>query len=334
LSTPLRVLIVDDQEDDAMLMLRELRRANYDPTYERVDTAEAMSAVLEKGGWELVLCDHGMPKFNSFSALKLLHEKGLDLPFIIVSGSIGEDMAVAAMKSGAHDFVLKGNLVRLGAAVERELREVEVRRAYKKAEEEERRLHQELEEAYRQLDRRVREITASIMFTDLEGSTELLRILGDEENQVLLQTHNTIIRQQVAKHGGLEVKTMGDGFMVVFYSIRRAAACAVDIQRSLYAFNQQNPDRLLKVRIGINVGETIKEEEDYFGSAVVLAARIMAQASGGQILVSDLVRKLVGDTSSFQYVDCGWRELKGFAEEEHLYEVDWRGPVARTDTHP
>jgi class 3 adenylate cyclase len=327
LSIPLRVLVVDDQEDDAMLMLRELRRANYDPVYQRVDTEETLSAALKKGGWEVVLCDHGMPHLNSFRALRLLHESGLDLPFIIVSGSIGEDVAVAAMKSGAHDYVLKGNLARLGAAVERELREVEVRRARKKAEEVERRLHRELEELYLQLERRVRELTASIMFTDLQGSTELLKLLGDEEYQVLLQTHNSIIRQQVVNYGGLEVKTMGDGFMVVFYSTRRAVTCALDIQRDLQDFNQRNPDRQLKVRIGINVGETIKEEEDYFGSAVVLAARIMAEASGGQILVSDLVRKVAGSMSNFQYIDYGCRKLKGFAEEEHLYEVDWRASI-------
>lgn len=324
MSTPLRVLIVEDQEDDAGLMLRELRRANYDPAYQRVDTEEAMSGALEKGGWELVLCDHAMPHFNSLGALKLLHEKGLDLPFIIVSGSIGEDVAVAAMKSGAHDYILKGNLARLGAAVERELREAEVRRAQKKAGQEERRLQRELEELYRQLERRVRELTASIMFTDLQGSTELLTVLGDEENQVLLENHNRIIRHQVANYGGLEVKTMGDGFMVVFYSARRAVACGVDIQWSLQEFNQHNLDRQLRVRIGINVGETIKEGEDYFGSAVVLAARIMAEASGGQILVSDLVRKVAGSMSNFQCIDHGFRKLKGFTEEEHLYEVDWR----------
>jgi class 3 adenylate cyclase len=265
-----------------------------------------------------------MPNFNSFRALNLLHEKGLDLPFIIVSGSIGEDVAVAAMKSGVHDYILKGNLARLGAAVEREVREAEVRRARNKAEEEERRLHRELEELYRQLERRVRETTASIMFTDLEGSTELLTLLGDEENQVLLENHNNIVRQQVVNYGGLEVKTMGDGFMVAFYSTRRAVACAVNIQRSLEEFNQQNPDRQLKVRIGINVGETIKEGEDYFGSAVVIAARIMAEASGRQILVSDFVRRLAASSSNVNYLDYGWKKLRGFAEEEHLYEVDWR----------
>jgi DNA-binding NtrC family response regulator len=160
LSTPLRVLIVDDQEDDALLVLRELRRANYDPTYEWVYTEEAMSEALERGGWEIVLCDHGMPKFNSLRALQVLREKGLDLPFIIVSGTIGEDIAVAAMKAGAGDYVMKGNLVRLNPAVERELREAEVRRARRKAEDGELRLHRELEEKHRQLEQRITELTA------------------------------------------------------------------------------------------------------------------------------------------------------------------------------
>ena len=166
--------------------------------------------------------------------------------------------------------------------------------------------------------------TVSIMFTDLEGSTELLTRLGDEENQELLRTHNNIIRQHLADHAGYEVKSMGDGFMIVFSSARRAIACAVDIQRSLHEFNQNHADRQLKVRAGLNVGETIKEEEDFFGTAVVLAARIMARASGEQILVSELLRKLAGSASGFQYIDYGWQQLKGFSDEEHLYEVDWR----------
>ena len=166
--------------------------------------------------------------------------------------------------------------------------------------------------------------TVSIMFTDLEGSTELLTSLGDEENQALLRTHNSMIREQVAEHGGLEVKAMGDGFMIVFSSSRKAVACAVGVQQKLREFSEQHAGRQLKVRIGINVGETIKEEEDFFGSAVVLAARIMDRAHGEQILVSDLFRKLVGTTYGFQYLEYGWEQLKGFAEEEDLYEVDWR----------
>ena len=326
MSTPLRVLIVEDQEDDAALMLRELRRSQFDPVSERVETEQEMRAALEEGGWEVVLCDHGLPRFNSLQALKLLHETGLDLPFIIVSGSIGEDLAVAAMKSGAHDYILKGNLARLGPAVERELREAEGRQARRNAEDQQQNLLKELEQAYTQLERRVREITASIMFTDLEDSTQLLTRLGDEENQSLLAVHSRIIRQQLDNHGGQEVKTTGDGFMIAFYSARKAVSCAVEIQKELEEFNRQNPDRQLNVRIGVNLGEVIKEEDDYFGTTVVVAARIMNEAAGGQILVSDLLRKVASGhaNTEHEYSDLGWRTLKGFDDEEHIFEVVWR----------
>ncbi|MCH7737911.1 MAG: adenylate/guanylate cyclase domain-containing response regulator [Chloroflexi bacterium] len=326
MSTPLRVLIVEDQEDDVSLMLRELRRAQFEPEYERVETEEELSAALEKGGWDIVLSDHGLPRFNSLQALRMLHESGLDLPFIIVSGSIGEDLAVAAMKSGAHDYIMKNNLARLGPAVEREMREAETRRAGKAAEESKQRLVRELEQAYTLLERRVREITASIMFTDLEDSTQMLTRLGDEENQTLLASHGKIIRQQLDKFGGQEVKTTGDGFMIAFYSARKAVSCAVGIQRELQEFNRENPDRQLKVRIGLNLGEVIKEEDDYFGSAVVVAARIMDESAGGQILVSDLLRQVADgpSNSEHKYLDFGRRTLKGFEEEEQIFEVLWQ----------
>lgn len=160
MSTPVRVLIVDDREDHALLMVRELRRANFEPTFERVFTEQAMSDELGNRDWDVVLCDHTMPEFDSFAALKLLHENGLDLPFIIVSGTIGEDVAVAAMKSGAHDFILKRNLTRLGAAVERELREAQVRRKNREATEQGQVLHQELEDSNRQAELLQREPAA------------------------------------------------------------------------------------------------------------------------------------------------------------------------------
>ncbi len=132
----LRVLIVEDFEDDALLLLRELRNGGYSPDFERVDTHEAMSAALEHRTWDVVLCDHSMPKFSSTAALQLLRDSGFpDLPFIIVSGRIGEDAAVAAMKSGAQDYIMKDNLTRLNSAIERELREAEGRRERRRAEE-------------------------------------------------------------------------------------------------------------------------------------------------------------------------------------------------------
>src|SRR5712692_85455 len=123
MKTPLRVLIVEDCEDDAELLLHELRRGGYDPLFERVETAQAMGAALARQEWDIVIADYSLPQFSGLAALTLVQERGLDLPFIIVSGAIGEDTAVAAMKAGAHDYLLKGKLARLVPAIERELRE-------------------------------------------------------------------------------------------------------------------------------------------------------------------------------------------------------------------
>jgi two-component system cell cycle sensor histidine kinase/response regulator CckA len=134
MDAPLRVLIVEDSEDDALLIERELRRTGYEPVVERVDTAQAFSAALTKQTWAAVVAGYSMPNFDGLTALTLLQEHGLDLPFILVSGTAGEDTAVAAIRAGAHDYVLKDNLARLGPAIRRELREAEGRRARKQAE--------------------------------------------------------------------------------------------------------------------------------------------------------------------------------------------------------
>jgi two-component system, NarL family, sensor histidine kinase UhpB len=132
----LKVLLVEDSEDDALLLVRMLRRGGYDPAWERVDTAAAMEAALDGRSWDLIISDHSMPAFSSLAALGLLRSKGfVDLPFIIVSGRIGEDAAVSAMKAGAHDYLMKDNLARLNSAIERELRDAEVRRERRRAEE-------------------------------------------------------------------------------------------------------------------------------------------------------------------------------------------------------
>ena len=125
---PLRLLLVEDSEDDAMLLLAYLERGGYEPVSERVDTETAMSAALSRLRWDLVISDFTMPQFSATAALSLLQKTGNDLPFIIVSGSIGEDTAVAAMKAGAHDYIMKNNLSRLVPAIERELREAGMRR--------------------------------------------------------------------------------------------------------------------------------------------------------------------------------------------------------------
>jgi len=127
MTTLLRVLIVDDSEDDASLIIRKLRSGDYDPKGERVDTSEAMKNALERQEWDVILCDYKMPRFSASAALKLTQEKNIDIPFIIVSGAIVEEAAVSSMKSGAHDYVMKDNLAKLGVTIDRAIREVTIR---------------------------------------------------------------------------------------------------------------------------------------------------------------------------------------------------------------
>ncbi len=134
MKTPLRVLVVEDSEFDARMLVTVLRKGGYEPVSERVETAEAMGAALDAKPWDIVLADYNLPEFSAPAALQLLQGKKLDLPFIIISGGIGEDIAVAAMKAGAHDYLMKGNLARLVPAVERELREAAHRTARRSAE--------------------------------------------------------------------------------------------------------------------------------------------------------------------------------------------------------
>jgi signal transduction histidine kinase len=131
MSVALRVLIVEDSEDDTALLLRELQRGGYDVSYERVDSLNAMNSALSRQEWDIVISDHSMPHFSGTNALNLLRTKGPEVPFIFVSGTMGEEAAVDALKDGAQDYVMKGNLKRLVPAVQRELREVEQRRERK-----------------------------------------------------------------------------------------------------------------------------------------------------------------------------------------------------------
>src|SRR5438132_10753211 len=133
IKVPLRVLIVEDSEFDAQMMVSILRKGGYDVSFERVETADALRKALHDRAWDMILADYNLPDFDAPAALRILQESGLDLPFIIVSGGIGEDIAVEAMKAGAHDYLMKGNLNRLVPAVERELREAANRASQREA---------------------------------------------------------------------------------------------------------------------------------------------------------------------------------------------------------
>jgi PAS domain S-box-containing protein len=130
----LRVLIVEDSEDDAQLIVREIKRSGSSVEFERVDTQTAMEEALAHNSWDIILSDYSMPEFSAMVALRTLKASGLDIPFLVVSGTIGEETAVAALKAGAHDFIVKGKLARLIPAIERELRDAETRHSHRETE--------------------------------------------------------------------------------------------------------------------------------------------------------------------------------------------------------
>src|SRR5512135_846018 len=132
----LHVLTVEDSEDDTFLLIRQLKQGGYDPTYERVETSRDLVESLDRQPWDIVISDYAMPHFGGLDALRIVKERRPDLPFILVSGTIGEDTAVAAMRAGAQDYIMKSNLKRLAPAVERELAEAQVRTARRAAEDE------------------------------------------------------------------------------------------------------------------------------------------------------------------------------------------------------
>ena len=187
----LRVLMIEDSEEDALLLLRELRRGGYEPEFERVETAETMRPALLEKQWDILISDYMLPNFNGLAALDLFRESGLDLPFIIVSGNIGEDIAVGAMKAGAHDYILKDNLARLVPAVEREIREAAVRRERRLAEG---RLR-ESEERYKSLfDHSIDGILlASPDGSVLAANPGACRILGRTEGELLKVRRETLV---------------------------------------------------------------------------------------------------------------------------------------------
>ena len=165
--------------------------------------------------------------------------------------------------------------------------------------------------------------TVTLLFTDLVGSTELLAKLGEDGAERLRRDHFGLLRDVALGHAGQEVKSLGDGLMVAFGSSVDAAGCAIGIQQAVAGYNRRTGSDLMRVRVGLNVGEPSRDEDDYFGTPVVIAKRLCDRAEGGQILASELVRMLIGGRGGFTFRPVGDLELKGLAQPVASCEIAW-----------
>jgi len=163
--------------------------------------------------------------------------------------------------------------------------------------------------------------TVTIMFTDVEESTRLLSTRGFTESHEIMKAYETVIDEKISDHAGRRIKGLGDGYMISFGSVRHGVECALDIQQAIAEYSKQNPERQLKIRIGLNTGEVVEEAGDIFGAAVNVAARVAGKARGGEILVSEVVRQLVGPVSEIKFDYRGRYKLKGFPDRWRLHQV-------------
>ena len=284
---PLRALMVEDSAADTELLLRVLRLEGYEVSHQRVDTPDEMRAALAQGGWDLVLSDYSMPRFTVHGALAILRESGVDIPFIVLSGSVGEESAVGAMRAGAHDFFLKDRLARLGSAIERELREAEVRR--------ERRIGRErLEESEQQLRIAVR------------ARDEFLAIASHELRTPLtsLELQVTSFRRLVASHPHASVSD--EKIQSKCESIARQIDRLTVLVNNLLDVARITSNRLELSREQIDLAEIVRdvlaraqEGLQRSGSRVALAAAVPVVGCWDRLRVDTIVVNLVSNAVKF-----------------------------------
>jgi class 3 adenylate cyclase len=163
----------------------------------------------------------------------------------------------------------------------------------------------------------------TLMFSDVEGFTEMTERLGDHAAHRVIQAHNAIVREQLRVHGGVELELQGDGFLLAFTDALAGLRCAIAIEKALAAYSAAHPKQPVRVRIGLHTGEAIQEAEGFFGKTVILAARIASQARGGEIVVSTVVREIAEHVGGIAFGECREAQLKGLAGTYSLHPVTW-----------
>lgn len=313
----IRVLLADDHAvvRHGLRVFLDLKK-DIDVVGEAADGGEAVEQAKTLRP-DVVLMDLVMPGLDGIEATRSVREVSPESQVLVLTSFADDDKVFPALRAGAAGYLMKDTKPEQLAEAIRTVHRGEPLLHPDVT----RRLMLELSQA-----RRVPEGTVTILFTDIAGSTAIVERLGDEEARALFREHDRLLREVLAKHGGLEVKHQGDGLMVAFSSARRALLCAVEIQRAIADRNRDHAENVLLVRIGLNTGEAIAEDGDYFGEAVILAARVADKAGGGEILVSELTKALAG-ASKMRFVNRGEHVLKGLPGSHRLFGVAWEeGP--------
>ncbi len=269
MATSLHVLIIEDSKDDTDLLLHALKKGGFEVLYEQVDSGSGMEMALAREKWDIVIADHNLPHFSAFKALDLLKENGYDIPFFIVSGTIDENLAVEAMKAGAQDYVMKDNLTRLSPAIERELREVEVRRNRKLAEATvEHQAHYDfltnlpnrttfrdrLTVALAQTGRNRKML--AVLFVDLDRFKTIVDTLGHTSGDKVLRGVAERLQASL-EEGDTLARLGGDEFVILLPQINRADRAVRVAQRVLEAMKPPFHFDTHELHITLSIGITL-----------------------------------------------------------------------------
>ena len=334
---PIKVMIVDDHE-----MVRLGLRAALEPE-EDIEVvgdfggAQAALSEAEIKHPDVVLMDVRMPGMSGVEACRIIGERLPGTKVVMLTSYDDEEAVFASISADAAGYMLKNtpraellNGIRAAARGESLLDPKVATSVFARLKDlQAQKAHQE--EVVFSADRGRPETrhqlgsdaTLTIMFTDIVGSSAMTEQLGDWDARGVLRIHNEIVRRQAQAHGGTEIKSTGDGFMLTFPSARKGIQCAVEMQREFAEYSRVHSRSPLAVRIGLTTGEPVREEEDLLGMSVIIAARISAKAKGGEVLVSEIVHELVAGAREFTFRKVGDFELQGISGTHRLYKAVW-----------
>jgi adenylate cyclase len=347
----LRVLLIEDSADDAELLLRTLRREGFGLSSVRVDTPEGLATALSQSSWDVIISDYSMPKFSGLEALRIVREHRIDLPFILVSGSVGEDRAVEAMRAGAHDYIMKSALARLAPAIRREVEEfrlrrkqIETDRALKETTDNLKRLRRffspqvaellishEMEDPFKWHRKEI-----SVVFIDLRGFTSFVETEEPEVVVQAVQEYYAEVGRVVQAFGGTIGHVAGDGVMIFLNDPidvpdhqSRALDMALELRRLLGDLQDKwrEQEHLLDFGAGLatgyasigGLGSDGCWDYSVIGTVTNLASRLCSEASSGQILISHRLMSAIGE--KFESECVGDRDLKGLHRPMRVYNV-------------